>query len=127
LETFWKTCSWTVISFSCLSRGTVTKQMCILINTPTHREWLMFNTFPFSLSVPISVLGPLIAKRRTPDIQEKYGQIGGGSPILKWTRKQVSYYYYHLVFLRFESCVSLNWNLIYKFKRATWCVLSWTR
>lgn len=89
LETFWKTCSWTVISFSCLSRGTVTKQMCILINTPTHREWLMFNTFPFSLSVPISVLGPLIAKRRTPDIQEKYGQIGGGSPILKWTRKQV--------------------------------------
>ncbi|XP_046650036.1 ferrochelatase, mitochondrial-like [Daphnia pulicaria] len=35
-----------------------------------------------------SVLGPLIAKRRTPDIQEKYGQIGGGSPILKWTRKQ---------------------------------------
>ena len=37
-----------------------------------------------------SVLGPYIAKRRTPDIQEKYGQIGGGSPILKWTRKQVS-------------------------------------
>ncbi len=38
-----------------------------------------------------SVLGPYIAKRRTPDIQEKYGQIGGGSPILKWTRKQVSF------------------------------------
>ena len=37
-----------------------------------------------------SVLGPYIAKRRTPDIQEKYGQIGGGSPILNWTRKQVS-------------------------------------
>lgn len=36
------------------------------------------------------VLGPYIAKRRTPDIQEKYGQIGGGSPILKWTRKQVT-------------------------------------
>lgn len=36
-----------------------------------------------------SKLGPYIAKRRTPDIQKKYGQIGGGSPILKWTRKQV--------------------------------------
>lgn len=35
-----------------------------------------------------SKLGPYIAKRRTPDIQKKYGQIGGGSPILKWTRKQ---------------------------------------
>ncbi|XP_054162405.1 ferrochelatase, mitochondrial-like [Oppia nitens] len=35
-----------------------------------------------------SKLGPLIAKRRTPKIQEKYGQIGGGSPIKQWTEKQ---------------------------------------
>jgi len=35
-----------------------------------------------------STLGPMIAKRRTPAIQEKYAQIGGGSPILKWTRLQ---------------------------------------
>jgi len=33
-------------------------------------------------------LGPRIAKRRTPSIIEKYSEIGGGSPILKWTKKQ---------------------------------------
>ena len=36
-----------------------------------------------------SKLGPLIAKRRTPDIIEKYAEIGGGSPIYDWTKKQV--------------------------------------
>ena len=35
-----------------------------------------------------SKLGPYIAKRRTPSIIEKYNEIGGGSPILKWTEKQ---------------------------------------
>ena len=34
-------------------------------------------------------LGPLIAKRRTPSIIEKYNEIGGGSPIYDWTKKQV--------------------------------------
>lgn len=33
-------------------------------------------------------LGPRIAKRRTPSIREKYAEIGGGSPIRKWTEKQ---------------------------------------
>lgn len=33
-------------------------------------------------------LGPWIAKRRTPSITKKYADIGGGSPILDWTRKQ---------------------------------------
>lgn len=33
-------------------------------------------------------LGPWIAKRRTPEVQKKYEEIGGGSPILKWTEKQ---------------------------------------
>ena len=33
-------------------------------------------------------LGPLIAKFRAPSIIEKYNQIGGGSPILKWTKIQ---------------------------------------
>jgi len=37
-----------------------------------------------------SKLGPLIAKRRTPKIVERYRQIGGGSPIRKWTEKQGS-------------------------------------
>lgn len=33
-------------------------------------------------------LGKWIATRRTPAIQEKYKEIGGGSPILKWTETQ---------------------------------------
>ncbi|XP_064215353.1 ferrochelatase, mitochondrial isoform X2 [Tribolium castaneum] len=33
-------------------------------------------------------LGPWIAKRRTPEVQKKYQEIGGGSPILKWTNTQ---------------------------------------
>lgn len=33
-------------------------------------------------------LGPLIARRRTPAVQENYRAIGGGSPILHWTTVQ---------------------------------------
>lgn len=33
-------------------------------------------------------LAPIIAKRRTPKIEEQYKEIGGGSPIGKWTREQ---------------------------------------
>jgi len=35
-------------------------------------------------------LGKWLAERRTPSIQKKYAEIGGGSPILKWTEKQGS-------------------------------------
>lgn len=35
-----------------------------------------------------SKLGPLIAKMRTSSVQKKYQEIGGGSPILKWTQSQ---------------------------------------
>lgn len=35
-----------------------------------------------------SKLGPLIAKRRTPKVVERYREIGGGSPIKKWTQRQ---------------------------------------
>lgn len=35
-----------------------------------------------------SVLAPLIARRRTPQIEKQYTDIGGGSPILKYTRLQ---------------------------------------
>ncbi|XP_051157353.1 ferrochelatase, mitochondrial [Leptopilina boulardi] len=35
-----------------------------------------------------SFLAPLIAKGRTPEVMEKYKEIGGCSPILKWTNKQ---------------------------------------
>lgn len=42
------------------------------------------------IQLPVqSKLGPWIAKRRTPEVQKKYQEIGGGSPILKWTRLQV--------------------------------------
>lgn len=33
-------------------------------------------------------LGPLISSRRTPKIQKQYAEIGGGSPILKWSQYQ---------------------------------------
>lgn len=42
------------------------------------------------IQLPVqSKLGPWIAKRRTPEVQKKYQEIGGGSPILKWTKLQV--------------------------------------
>lgn len=41
------------------------------------------------IQLPIqSKLGPWIAKFRTSDVQKKYSEIGGGSPILQWTNKQ---------------------------------------
>lgn len=41
------------------------------------------------IQLPVqSKLGPWIAKRRTPEVQKKYAEIGGGSPILKWTTLQ---------------------------------------
>lgn len=50
-----------------------------------------FKTKCFSaFSLLYSQLGPFIAKRRSPNIREKYSEIGGGSPILKWTNKQGS-------------------------------------
>ncbi|KAI5777684.1 hypothetical protein EDC01DRAFT_713626 [Geopyxis carbonaria] len=35
-------------------------------------------------------LGPYIAKRRTPKIEAQYAQIGGGSPIRKWSELQAA-------------------------------------
>lgn len=40
--------------------------------------------FPFAQDL----MGKWIAKRRTADVQKKYNEIGGGSPILKWTQRQ---------------------------------------
>lgn len=41
------------------------------------------------IQLPIqSWLGPFIAKRRTKGVQALYQEIGGGSPILKWTEEQ---------------------------------------
>lgn len=44
---------------------------------------ISMNYLPFT-----SRLGPAIAKRRTPSIQKQYHEIGGGSPIKKWTTLQ---------------------------------------
>jgi ferrochelatase len=33
-------------------------------------------------------LAPIIARRRTPQIEEQYSDIGGGSPILRWSQTQ---------------------------------------
>ncbi|BEJ18015.1 hypothetical protein CspHIS471_0702920 [Cutaneotrichosporon sp. HIS471] len=49
------------------------------------------NLFHDSDLIPLpmqKILAPLIAKRRTPKIEEQYKEIGGGSPILRWTRTQ---------------------------------------
>lgn len=35
-----------------------------------------------------SMAAKFISTRRTPQIKEQYDAIGGGSPILYWTRKQ---------------------------------------
>lgn len=41
------------------------------------------------IQLPVqSKLGPWIAQRRAPEVQKKYQEIGGGSPILKWTELQ---------------------------------------
>ncbi|KAF6302868.1 ferrochelatase [Rhinolophus ferrumequinum] len=41
------------------------------------------------MTLPIqNQLAPIIAKRRTPKIQEQYRRIGGGSPIKMWTSRQ---------------------------------------
>ncbi|XP_065218792.1 ferrochelatase, mitochondrial [Planococcus citri] len=41
------------------------------------------------IQLPVqNFLGPYIARRRTPEVQKKYMEIGGGSPILKWTNLQ---------------------------------------
>lgn len=37
-----------------------------------------------------SYLGPLISRRRTPKIQKQYAEIGGGSPIRRWSEYQSS-------------------------------------
>ncbi|XP_015585318.1 ferrochelatase, mitochondrial [Cephus cinctus] len=60
------------------------------INTDKVPEYLLrIMTDRDMIQLPVqSQLGPWIAKRRTPDVQKKYAEIGGGSPILKWTNIQ---------------------------------------
>lgn len=54
-----------------------------------HEYLLRIMTDRDMIQLPVqSQLGPWIAKRRTADVQKKYAEIGGGSPILKWTNIQ---------------------------------------
>ncbi|XP_033322960.2 ferrochelatase, mitochondrial [Megalopta genalis] len=54
-----------------------------------HEYLLRIMTDADMIQLPVqSRLGPWIAKRRTTEIQKKYNEIGGGSPILKWTNMQ---------------------------------------
>lgn len=54
-------------------------------------NFFLHNLFMDKDLIPLpaqSQIAPLIAKRRTPKIQEQYRKIGGGSPIKKWTELQ---------------------------------------
>ncbi|XP_012250672.2 ferrochelatase, mitochondrial [Athalia rosae] len=54
-----------------------------------HDYLLRIMTDRDMIQLPVqSRLGPWIAKRRTSEVQKKYQEIGGGSPILKWTNLQ---------------------------------------
>ncbi len=54
-----------------------------------HSFLLRLFSDPDLIPLPFqSHLAKWIAKRRTPKIQEQYAQIGGGSPIRKWTQLQ---------------------------------------
>ncbi|EAT43108.1 AAEL005415-PA [Aedes aegypti] len=54
-----------------------------------HDYLLRIMTDRDMIQLPVqSKLGPWIAKRRTPEVQKKYAEIGGGSPIFKWTNIQ---------------------------------------
>ncbi|XP_017771858.1 PREDICTED: ferrochelatase, mitochondrial [Nicrophorus vespilloides] len=52
-----------------------------LLGIMTDKDMIQFPFFQ-------NKLGPWIAKRRTPEVKQKYDEIGGGSPIFKWTEKQ---------------------------------------
>ncbi|XP_004534290.1 ferrochelatase, mitochondrial [Ceratitis capitata] len=54
-----------------------------------HEYLLRIMTDRDMIQLPVqSRLGPWIAQRRTAEVQKKYKEIGGGSPILKWTNLQ---------------------------------------
>ncbi len=74
----------------------MTKTALVLLNMGGPRNQLEVGKFLSRLFhdgdlIPLpfqSILAPWIAKRRTPRIEEQYQQIGGGSPILYWTKRQ---------------------------------------
>ena len=61
--------------------ATLDKVQFFLTNLFTDPEIIPMGKFQ-------NIIGPMIAKRRTPKIADQYQQIGGGSPIGKWTELQ---------------------------------------
>jgi ferrochelatase len=59
-----------------------------IIPLPAQKYISHRNVFILNQTIYFRTLGPLIARRRTPSIQEQYAKIGGGSPIKMWTEKQ---------------------------------------
>lgn len=79
-----------------LSTGTRPKTGILMLNmggpqnvTQVQDYLLKIMTDTDMIQLPVqSKLGPWIAQRRTAEVQKKYMEIGGGSPILKWTEMQ---------------------------------------
>ncbi|KAG9008279.1 ferrochelatase hem15 [Tulasnella sp. 427] len=60
-------------------------------STTSEVQFFLTNLFSDPDLIPIPAqkwLAPILAKRRTPKIEQQYDEIGGGSPILRWTREQ---------------------------------------
>ncbi|XP_055315842.1 ferrochelatase, mitochondrial [Sitodiplosis mosellana] len=81
----------------CYSFGVVKPKTAVLLlnmggpqNTDQVHDYLLrIMTDRDMIQLPFQgKLGPWIANRRTPEVQKKYREIGGGSPILKWTNLQ---------------------------------------
>lgn len=63
-------------------------QACFALIVPKTFVHYIEPIFKIFFLVTVRVLGPRIAQRRTPKIQEQYNKIGGGSPIKRWTETQ---------------------------------------
>lgn len=86
---------WTL--FQQLSTRNAAKTAIVMLNmggprsldeVPGFLHKIMTDRDMIQFPVMLDRLGPWIAKRRTPEVQKKYAEIGGSSPIFKWTKKQ---------------------------------------
>ncbi|KAF5301827.1 hypothetical protein FQA39_LY10612 [Lamprigera yunnana] len=59
-----------------------------LDEVPSFLHKIMTDRDMIQFPAMLDRLGPWIAKRRAPEVQKKYSEIGGSSPIYKWTKKQ---------------------------------------
>lgn len=82
------------LSASAVNQGPKTGILMLNMGGPqntdqVHDYLLRIMTDRDMIQLPFqSKLGPWIARRRTAEVQKKYNEIGGGSPILKWTTLQ---------------------------------------